>query len=375
MTHSIIPPSSAHVWTACPGWVTMSQCFPQTDETEAQREGTLAHDYAARLISSHARANSEPVNIDDDEMREAVEMYAGNVREVMLQTGVLGGHAFGIEQPLKMGYIHDLSFGTPDCFLFDAKNLTVYLWDFKFGYDPVEAFRNWQLINYAPGVVAHLQAHTPLLSDTKLKFVFRIVQPRAFHRDGPIREWVVSHEELRPYIDSLREKATEALLPDAPTQSGAHCKYCPARHACPSALQAATSLYEVAGQSLPLDISIEAQAVQLRIVRRAAKHLEAIKEALEQQIESHIRAGKHVPGFAVAQKLGRQKWSVDIEQVVALGDMFGVDLRKNDAVTPKQAIKLGIDESVINGYSQKTSSGIEIVEDDGSKAQHIFGVL
>lgn len=382
MTHSIIPPSSASIWVNCPGWVLMAQLHPETEESEAARLGTAAHEVAARYIDSYARSavfnpkvGEEMSNgvIIDDEMLDACELYADNVRGLMISSGVFGGVYFGLEKRLTMPRVNEHSFGTADFYLFDHNNLTLYVYDFKYGHDPVEVFENWQLINYAAGIIDELMRHTPLFSDTDIKIVFRVAQPRSFHRDGPIREWRTSVSELWMYVDKLRAAAELALSGLGKTVSGPHCRYCQARHGCESALTAAVRLYEVAAEALPLDMDVNSLAVQYSIVTRAYKQLAAVQDALGQQIETLIRSGKHVPGYITQPKQGRETWAVDPEEIFALGDMMGIDLRKPTAVTPKQAVKLGIDKDVIKEYSHKTTSGLEVVQDDGSKARLIFG--
>lgn len=384
MTHSILPPSSADMWVHCDGWVTMSQSFPEVDDTEAARQGTAAHEVAAQFIESFARGGTyNPKSGDvtsngvtiDDEMLDACELYAEDVRSVMMKTRVFGGPYLGIEQSLTMPDIHGMSFGTSDCFIYDCENKTMYVWDFKFGFDPVEVFENWQLVNYSAGVLNWLRERTPLITESNLdmKIIFRIAQPRSFHRDGPIREWATTLGDLWGMYDQLSVAASANISGGGPTSSGAHCKYCPARHGCQSAMTAGARLFEVASQALPLDISNDAMATQLTIVKRAVKHLESIEKALEQQVEHVVRSGKNVPGFRVAEKQGRTSWAVPAEEVHALGDMLGIDLRKLDSVTPRQAVKLGIDEAVIMAYSHKTTTGVEVIPDSGSKARHIFG--
>lgn len=382
MTHSIIPPSSAEIWTACPGWVVMSQSFPETEETEAQRLGTAAHEVAAKYIESYARGamynpkvgeiTSNNVVIDD-EMLDACEVYADDVRAVMISSGVFAEPFLGVEKSLTMPTINELSFGTSDCFIFDHKNRTVYIWDFKYGHDPVDPFENMQLINYSEGVLNFLMKHKPIMRETNLKFVFRIAQPRAYHRDGPIREWRTDSSGLVGYITTLIESAKLALSGSGRTISGKHCRFCQARHGCESALTAGVRLYEVSSQALPLDLGVEALSVQLSIVTRAHKQLSALKDALEQQVETLVREGKSVPGYMVQPRSGRESWNVDLTEIFSLGDMLGIDLRKPTAVTPKQAVKLGIDTNVIKAYSKKTSSGVEVVPEDGKKARLIFG--
>ena len=92
-----------------------------------------------------------------------------------------------------------------------------------------------------------------------------------------------------------------------------------------------------------------------------------------QQVETSIRRGERVPGWMTQPKQGREAWAVPIEEVHALGDMLQIDLRKQSAVTPKQAVKLGIDKDVIKAYISKTTTGIEIVPEDDKTIRKIFG--
>lgn len=386
MTHSILPPSSAAIWGApggCTGWVQMNQTYPEI-ETDASREGTAAHEVASRLLSSAARGNCDPVQegellpnnvVVTAEMLESADLYVDDARAVMLASNIFGGALLGIEQQIQIPDIHPQCFGTPDLYLFDAKNKTLYIWDYKYGYEAVEAFENWQLIAYAAGILGHIAKFTPLLRDRfepDLEVVFRIVQPRAMHRDGPIREWRVAFADLAPYWGHLRAGALTALAPTSAQQSGPHCKYCPGRHACPAAMTAGARLFEAATVGLPVDLSVEATAVQLQIITRARKQLEALESGFEQQVEHLIRSGSHVPGFKMEQSFGREKWATAPEEVMALGDLLGFELRKPALVTPKQAIKLGVDASVIMAYTEKTKGAMRVVPDNLNHAKKVF---
>lgn len=363
----------------------MSQSFPETEDSESARIGTAAHEVASKYLESYARGAMHNPKVGDicsngvvidDEMLECCELYADDVRAVMIQAGAFAAPFLGIEQRLEMPSINGHMFGTSDCFVFDAKNHALYVWDYKHGHDPVEAFENEQLISYAIGAIEYLKKHTPMLAESvaTLRIVLRIVQPRSFHRDGPIREWDTSTRGIALIVERLAVTAEQNMSGTAPTTSGSHCKYCQARHGCESALNSGAQLYEVASQPLPLDMSKRALAVQLAIVMAARQRLKSIEDGLMQQVESMIRRGQVVPGFMAQAKLGRESWSTPLDEVFALGDMMGIDLRKPTAVTPKQAVKLGIDSAVISAYTAKTISGIEVVQESDKKLRLIFGV-
>lgn len=386
MSHSIIAPSAAHIWGkagGCTGYVLMAQAYPETEESEESKEGTAAHEIAANMVEAHAVAMMGYPKRDEtvgsvasngivltEEMYDAAELYAQDVGEVMRATAVFGGPKLAIERKVHAPRVHELSSGTPDCWLFDERNRVLYVWDFKFGFEVVEAFENWQLINYVAGILDELGIDG--LADQYLRVKMRVVQPRAFHRDGSVREWSVRACDLRGHVNILAQNADESLSDRATCRSGSHCKHCPARHACEAARTGGVRLYEAAAAPVPVELSPQALAVQYAIVQRARKQLEYLESGYDEQIKGLLRAGHSIPGYRVEEGVGRERWKTPVEEVIALGDMLGHDLRKRDAITPNQARKLGIDGAVIMAYSEKPRTGLKVVPDNGNKAKQVF---
>lgn len=390
MTHSLVPPSSAHIWgkpDGCTGWPLMAQMFPQADDggNGEDAEGTAAHEIGADIIKSYSlgQFNITPEMFVDkiapngvvytEQMFEGALMYADDVGEVMRELGVFGGPHFGIEQQMDISNVHQLCFGTPDMWLYKAEAFKLYLWDFKFGYIVHEAFEHWQMLCYLAGLVLKLNING--IIDQRIKVHIRVVQPRANHRDGPIREWIVTLSDLRGYFNQLHYAAHKALSNDAELRTGDHCRHCTARHACEPALAAGVGLYEVAGRPVPAELSREALGVQLAIIRRAIAQLEYLESGYEEQIKNMISRGERVPGWCTEVGKGRLAWNKPIAEVIALGDMLGKDLRKpQDAITPTQAIKAGIDKTVIDQYSSKPTRGLKVVPDTNrnNKAKQVF---
>ena len=364
----------------------MSQQYPETEETPESKEGTASHEIGSRLIINQSTGNISNYAKDfvgksasngvifTDEMFEAAAIYADDVGDIMRSTGVFAGSNFGNEHRVEAKRINDHSFGTIDQFIFNHKTGDLYLWDYKFGFEIVEVFENWQLINYAAGILDQLG-----LDGLKLEHItvhFRIVQPRGHHRDGTIREWVIKAIDLRAYFNILEMNAAEALGPNAIIRSGAHCRHCSARHACPAALQAGMRLYEVAAKPVPVELSHDALGVQLSIIKRAKKQLEYLESGFEEQVKSIVRNGSNVVGWMTEQGFGREKWNKPVVEVLAMGNVFEKDLKKPDeAITPVQARKLGIDDAVIKEYSITPNTGLKIVPDNGNKARSTFGAI
>lgn len=383
--HSVLPPSSAKIWGkpgGCTGWVGMSQMVPDlSDDNEDAKAGEASHEAGELLIRKATRADVGPVlNIGDTatngvivdrEMLESAEMYAENVLTELSNRIVKGAISYAIEDRLTISRVHELCFGTPDMWLYDPNSNELFIWDYKFGHLIIEAFENWQAICYLAGLLPYLGIDGQL--DQKTTVRVRIVQPRASHPEGPIREWSFPASEVRGKINVLEANAKIAMSPAATLQTGSQCRRCHARHACPEALKAGMSFYEMAGAPVPVELSPESLGLQNAIVTRAIEQLKGLKTGYDEQIKALQKSGIVVPGWGLEPAVGHETWSRPVEEVIQLGDLMGQDLRKLGAITPNQARKLGIDNAVITAYSHKPNAGFKLVQDDGTKARRIFG--
>lgn len=374
--HSRIPPSSAHIWGApngCPGWVAANQTYPETEEGEEAREGTAAHELGEAMIKSRdiffrefvvGTSASNGVVITADIFESAV-IYAEDVLAVVAETGIEPR----VENRVHAPHIHAESWGTPDTYM--AHGNWLIIWDFKHGHEKVGAFENWQAINYFHGIINELELSTGRISGLDVEI--RIIQPRAYHRDGVVRIWKTTGHNLLKFGEHLKRGAAAGLSDNPPTLSGPHCKHCPGRHACEAALDGGVALYEAANNWMPSELSPRALGAQLSIVKRARKQLEYLESGYEEQVNSLVRSGTMVPGWSAEPKYGKEKWDKPIDEVIQLGDILRHNLRKPpQAITPNAARKLGIDESVITAYSSKRRDGIVVVPDNGDKARQVF---
>lgn len=378
MAHALLQPSSAHRWVHCFGSVQAEGLYPQPP-TDAAEEGTAAHWVASSMLESYkANPIKTPICFIDkpapngvivtDEMIEGIGLYVKDVLKVVNDNGLL--QSMIIEQPVPINRVHPDNWGTPDLRIYDKDALRLHVWDFKFGRRVVEHWENWQLIDYGIGGLDEIGNG---IDDQHITVELHIVQPRAFHVDGPVRSWSMIGSDLRGYANKLSAAAEKATDINPLCRAGEWCRDCNASRAC-SALQIESAGIVDRVEALNLhDLSPEDTAVELRYLRRADVLLgERLKGLETQTMEQHAN-GTPTPGFGIGYGQGSIKWDKPNNEVIELGDLLGIDLRKPEApITPTQAKKLKVDEAVIKSYSKKHQGSARLVTDDKTIAGRIF---
>ena len=349
MLHAKLAPSSAARRIACPGSRALEELYPETQESPASREGTAAHWVAQQLLLCNynlplSAPNGEPIT---KEMLEGGDLYVYEINQVTHDI-----KSMHIEERIDISIIHPECWGTPDCWT--VKDGHLHIWDYKFGHGFVDAFENWQLIEYAAGICEVVPVN---------EITMHIVQPRNYHRDGPVRSWTITAALMESYIQTLQYQETAAMQPDAQCHPNPECNHCLGRHACTSLQNAALTSVDVSNSNSPWELSALSTGNELRYLKRAAQLLDARITGLSEQAKSMITRGEFVPGFKLESSAGRERWTKEISEILMLGEMLGLDLSKPaEVVTPAQARKLGIDDCLLHEYSQRVPGALKLVE-------------
>jgi hypothetical protein len=285
-----------------------------------------------------------------------------------------------VEHRVQIPRVHPThNWGTPDYRAWSRLNngrLCLHIWDYKFGHGIVEAFENWQMVDYASGLLDEAGIDGVQDQETVVEFV--VIQPRAFHRDGPVRRWRCVASDLRALINRLANAAREATggNPSAtPTPEG--CRDCLGRHACEALQRAAYLAADAGGKYGSLDLPPNALGLELRTLKRAQDLLTARVSGIEAQVVASIKRGVGVPFWAMESVPGRLAWTKPTAEIFALGDMLGVDLRKEpDAITPTQAKAAakakGYPPETFDAFADRPTGAAKLVVDDGTRARLIF---
>jgi hypothetical protein len=354
--HSELAPSSAATRMQCAGSRHLEQLVPNM-ATPQSIEGELAHAVLAAML----REEELPPGATE-EMLDGAELFVDN----LLSRGI-PETSWRIEERLDISMVHPQCWGTPD--LWAVCNKTFFIDDYKFGHVYVDPFENWQLMHYALGALA---ATNCLEGYDDWPVVLTIVQPRCFVGSSPVRSWALTVGQLKAYLPRMQAAALAAMQPLAPTQTGSECRFCAAASICPTLQQAAHIAVHIAGGSFHSPLSASSLGGELTLLQRAQEILRARIDGLEEEGLQRARQGANIPGWRVEQKVGRQQWVRPVAEVLALGEMLGVDVSKPGALTPKQAIKAGLPEEVVGAYSDSPRGAMQLVADDLTKARAIF---
>lgn len=378
--HAFLAPSSAPRWVRCALSASLEAAYPETEASPASIEGTAAH-WAVQML-----LQGTPAAVDvqapngaaiTQEMLEGAELVRDDIFATL---GPNWGQFLAVERPVQIRRVHPThNWGTPDYRAWSRLNngrLCLSVWDYKYGHGIVEAFENWQLLDYACGLLD--EAGIDGIKDQETVVDLAIIQPRAFHRDGPVRHWRVLASDLRGYFNQLAHAAALAVSANpkaTPTPEG--CENCRGRHAC-EALQRAAYTAAAKGEEYgALDVSPHALGLELRTLKRAQKLLDARVSGIEAQAAASIKQGVLVPFWAMESTPGRLAWSKPAPEVFALGDMLGLKLQKDpEPITPTQAKAAAkaakVSGDIIDAYATRPIGAVKLVPDDGTKARLTF---
>lgn len=367
--------SKAAQRVACPGSHNLEAQFPNY-ETSSSREGDAAHWLAMKCLrDSHGLPDEELINpvkyvgesaengeIITREMCDSADLFQRDVIETVGKNSLLY-----IEHRLDIGYIHPNCVGTPDVYAFSEN--TLYLWDYKFGYKNVEAYENWQLIEYAAGV---LSKHK-VIDEGKIVAVFKIVQPRCYYSE-PLKEWRITLSDLHGYFTRLKRAEEQASLKQTTCLPNPLCTNCRGRHSCTALQETVLNNLSITDTNVKHELSPHALGNELRLLQHAAKLLDARITGLEQEAISKLQSGNRVAHFLLENSRGRQEWAISVDELRDIGQAFNLNLIKEpDAITPAQALKAGIPEEIIKECSVRKPGTLKLKPVNINDIQQLFG--
>lgn len=354
--HAKLAPSSAYRWLVCPGSVRLSEDIKETPSKYAA-EGTAAHELAEKCLRGGfdaARFKNEILTIEgqpfkvDAEMVESVQLYLDVAREIQAESD-----EFEFEQKMNMSAIVPGVFGTGDVIAYVFQHPVsgkrrVTIGDLKYGAGvAVEVKDNEQELTYAVGVLQRY--HNRGVDEVELV----IVQPRAPHRDGPVRRWVTDVNTLYEHIMAMQTAAEAVARDDAPFTTGDHCKFCRAAAICTALKRRVEEIVMQDPATTPYR-DWAAEVADIELVKGWARRREEYAHA-------EAMRGNLPPGSKLVGKRATRRWKDENAAVETL-QMLGVpddDIFESSVRSPAALEKLlpKKERAAIGALAVKASSG------------------
>lgn len=351
-------------YMTCSGFAAFAN-LPPLPTNEAAENGTAAGEYLEKLLTTgeEIAIAKNGVTITDEmkyyvrPLAEAIKARATSKIDCELDVGWRTASGFEITGHL------DVSYMVGDVLHID---------DLKYGYGLVEVNDNWQLISYAIGLMSI--AYQQGLKLTKV--VTRIMQPRAHHEDGPLREREYTLDELLSLRGQIAQQMDLITKGQVSLVTSQKCKYCPALiyGKCTAIGRAFYNSVDVVLNGFkPDEMSDDDLAQELDLFYRIEDIFKIKIDSLRELAVDRIKQGKIVKGYIMDQKLGDRSWKKDVDpEMIKL--LTGIDITERVTLTPAKAEKLGVDKDLVAGMIERKFLGNTIKRGDASKlGDKIFG--
>jgi hypothetical protein len=363
--HSPLGASGADRWMQCPASVSLSQGH-RDEESDHAVLGTSAHALAAYCLTNKVepwrmigKFAPEANHVVDKEMADAVSEYIAYIDERMPARNQ--GNSW-VERKFHCPTIHKFFYGTSDFCAIDGRTALVV--DYKHGAGiVVDAVDNPQLMYYAAGVLEDLR-----LWDAVDEIELVIVQPRAFHFDGPIRSHKISVGELVAWLEDQLIPAMDRALVSRDTKSGEHCRFCPARFgACPQIMkdvEEMEGLMELIGKDGEGAAKLTGE--QLARFLDLGEVFKIARTAALKTATARVQHGHAVPGWKLAKARSNREFKEGAEAEAE--KVFGDDAySKPELLSPAEIDKLPKGKEFTARWAHKPDKGETLVPADDAR--------
>lgn len=422
-THARLSASSSHRWMNCPGSIRMSEGL-EDPETIYQIEGRAAHALAEFALSEKGQRpyalpgtgtdTHSPSFVDtwraqvavkvdtkdgpvafpvDDTMREAVALYVNTVFDIRWK---MSGKLY-VERTFNLAMLNppEPMFGTADAVIVGDRSIHVV--DLKYGAGvTVEAHDNAQLLYYALGAILMeftrrvmdpsdpfgTEVSGPIIDEATRMFDdirVTIVQPRAPHTDGPVRESLTfAGADIKAFAEKLMARAEDTQGNNAPLHSGSWCQFCPARGHCPELAAHAKLVAQTDFESVPMEAPPDVEHMPIERVAAILQNVDVLNifiASLKQRITRELEAGREVPGWKLVNKRAQRQWlSEEMLREWAEGNgLPGESIYEKRLLSPAQLEKLIGKLAVPAELYASVSSGTTLVPDSDPRPAAAVG--
>ena len=300
----------------------------------------------------------------DDKDIEAVEDAISYLEDKIAD--IPGGVVIHKEVSFDLSKVHPDLYGTADLVLYTEDRKYLGVFDYKHGSGvPVNAVRNIQLLYYTLGAINWLAGDMINVMGWGSAFEtveMGIIQPRAYHVDGPFRTISVLPQTIEWFAEELKTKAKETTKKDATLNSGSWCRWCPAKPLCPKLYEKTMEVTQRDFKALDtLDMPTVAQLTPgeigkvLEFEDIISGWLKEVKALALRQLEH----GEKVPGYKLVKKKAKRVWRDEkgvVNKLTSLG-WEHTEIYELKIKSPAKIEKLNHKKEPIDEFIEKPDTG------------------
>lgn len=260
--HTRFSPSRSEQFFLCPGAPNLLARTPARPSTSYADEGILAHTILEAGLNNRCTNATQAIIAADydciidsyfdnvvklNDFKASINDALDYVWNLLDELNKLYGDAqmfveVRVNPPINSA--PGEAAGYCDIAIYSAKARALWVIDYKHGAGITKAvLGNTQIKQYAAGFVYDPASPIANAVDTVEHVTMVIIQPRAFHPHGDIREYTTTPLELADYLMDLDTQIEECLKPDAPLVPGLEqCRFCDAASTCPARERAALAV-------------------------------------------------------------------------------------------------------------------------------------
>jgi len=300
---NVVGGSTAKRVIGCPGSVALCAKMPPKPSSKYADEGTLLHNVMDLILTTNQTPESF-AGMEYEGIKLTQELIDEKVYPALRALDDIDPNKemeYATETRVGFGDFLPGVFGSTD--LLGRIGKRAFILDWKFGSGvPVPADDNPQLMFYAAAAMRTPEVQWVFDECDEIECI--IVQPPS------VKRWVTTTKRIKAFEQELAMAVKVSQMPDAPLNTGEHCRWCAAKPTCPKMTGA-------------VDRAVHAQLDILNVAQissylKQADMLEQWITDLRALAHQILEAGKPVPGYKLVAKRAIRQWGDEDQALVAM---------------------------------------------------------
>jgi len=303
-------------------------------------------------------------------MVDAVQIYVDYVNSLCED-----GTDVGIEKRFNLSKIHKDLGGTCDCLLWHPERNHLDVIDFKYGRGvPVDVDGNSQMLIYGLGAIYDLidRGVVEFIGLRKDHTVtLHVVQPRAKHKDGPVRKAEYTWGFVDDWIEEVLIPAVKRCDDPNAKRVPGNCKFCRAEAVCPERNAGMKAAIKADFDDDYCEL-VKPNALSMSDIETILTHSTKIRDwlnSVEEYAQAMVVKGKHTFEKFKLVRAGTQRRYINPKQAEKiLKEVLKEKAYKSTLITPAQAEKL-VGKKAIESLVETPDGALRLEPRDSKKTE------